>query len=44
MVLTDPLLASVLAVVVSCVVFALFAARGAVPVGAVSYGRSSGQR
>lgn len=33
MVLTDPLLASVLAVVVSRVVFALFAARGAVPVG-----------
>jgi hypothetical protein len=32
MVLTDPLLASVLAVVVSRVVFALFAARGAVPV------------
>ncbi|MDQ0987611.1 hypothetical protein [Streptomyces sp. V2I9] len=33
MVLTDPLLASVLAVVVSRVVFALFAARGAVPAG-----------
>ncbi|MFJ9978410.1 MULTISPECIES: hypothetical protein [Streptomyces] len=33
MVLTDPLLASVLAVVVSRVVFALFAARGAVPGG-----------
>ncbi|RST10407.1 hypothetical protein EF908_40510 [Streptomyces sp. WAC04770] len=33
MVLTDPLLASVLAVVASRVVFALFAARGAVPVG-----------
>lgn len=33
MVLTDPLLASVLAVVVSRVVFALFAARGAVPMG-----------
>ncbi|WP_228988741.1 hypothetical protein [Streptomyces sp. DH8] len=33
MVLTDALLASVLAVVVSRVVFALFAARGAVPVG-----------
>ncbi|THA75638.1 hypothetical protein E6R60_16330 [Streptomyces sp. A0642] len=33
MVLTDPLLATVLAVVVSRVVFALFAARGAVPVG-----------
>ncbi|MFJ8699050.1 hypothetical protein [Streptomyces ardesiacus] len=32
MVLTDPLLASVLAVVTSRVVFALFAARGAVPV------------
>ncbi|MFE6973067.1 hypothetical protein [Streptomyces sp. NPDC057682] len=32
MVLTDPLLASVLAVVVSRIVFALFAARGAVPV------------
>ncbi|PZT73385.1 MULTISPECIES: hypothetical protein [unclassified Streptomyces] len=32
MVLTDPLLASVLAVVVSRVVFALFAARGAIPV------------
>ncbi|MGW9449186.1 hypothetical protein [Streptomyces sp. NPDC055632] len=33
MVITDPLLGSVLAVVVSRVVFALFAARGAVPVG-----------
>ncbi|WP_217144480.1 hypothetical protein [Streptomyces sp. AC627_RSS907] len=33
MVLTDPLLASVLAVTVSRIVFALFAARGAVPVG-----------
>ncbi|RVU27873.1 hypothetical protein EOT10_06205 [Streptomyces antnestii] len=33
MVLTDPLLASVLAVVVSRVVFALFAARGSVPTG-----------
>ncbi|MGW1840248.1 hypothetical protein [Streptomyces sp. NPDC002067] len=33
MVLTDPLLASVLGVVVSRVVFALFAARGAVPAG-----------
>ncbi|MGW0642707.1 MULTISPECIES: hypothetical protein [Streptomyces] len=33
MVLTDPLLASVLAVVVSRVVFALFAARGAIPRG-----------
>ncbi|MCG7527543.1 hypothetical protein MHW47_24290 [Streptomyces sp. OfavH-34-F] len=32
MILTDPLLASVLAVVVSRLVFALFAARGAVPV------------
>ncbi|MGW5777984.1 hypothetical protein [Streptomyces sp. NPDC003863] len=33
MVITDPLLGSVLAVVVSRVVFALFAARGAVPLG-----------
>lgn len=33
MLLTDPLLATVLGVVVSRVVFALFAARGAVPVG-----------
>ncbi|MFF9500764.1 hypothetical protein [Streptomyces sp. NPDC014656] len=33
MVITDPLLGSVLAVVVSRVVFALFAARGAVPTG-----------
>ncbi|MGW4272069.1 hypothetical protein ACWEGQ_06800 [Streptomyces seoulensis] len=33
MVLTDPLLAAVLAVVVSRLVFVLFAARGAVPVG-----------
>lgn len=33
MIITDPLLGSVLAVVVSRVVFALFAARGAVPVG-----------
>ncbi|QES09569.1 hypothetical protein DEJ44_30675 [Streptomyces venezuelae] len=33
MVITDPLLGSVLAVVVSRVVFALFAARGAVPMG-----------
>ncbi len=33
MLLTDPLLASVLGVVLSRVVFALFAARGAVPVG-----------
>ncbi|MET9676215.1 hypothetical protein ABZY68_24450 [Streptomyces sp. NPDC006482] len=33
MVITDPLLGSVLAVVISRVVFALFAARGAVPLG-----------